>query len=269
MKAEFRGSSWRMSDAFWRQIQPLLPRYPKSPRGGRPRASTRRVMDGIFYVLRTGCQWKAMPREHGSGSTVHRYFQEWTERGVFGKAWKRMLRQYDSRKGIAWTWQSLDGSMTKAPLGGEKTGKNPTDRGKLGVKRSVLTDGRGMPIGVAIAGANTNDQKLFADTLNSIPVRRPTRSSGRRQHLCCDKGYDNESLRTSARRRGYIPHMRSRKDERQAKRRRGQRARRWVVERVASWMNRYRRILVRWEKKAANYLGFLHLVFADILWRNT
>lgn len=114
-----------MSDAFWRYIQPLLPKYPRSPRGGRPRANLRQVMNGIFYVLRTGCQWKAVPSYYGSGSTVHRYFQEWTQRGVFGTLWKRMLRRYDARRGIAWRWQSLDGAQTKAPLGGEKNREKP------------------------------------------------------------------------------------------------------------------------------------------------
>jgi putative transposase len=125
VRKEFRGSSWQMSDAFWRQIVQLLPTYKTSPRGGRPRAELRKVMDGVFYVLRTGCQWKALPCEYGSGSTVHRYFQEWTERGVFGKAWRRMLERYDRRRGIGWNWQSIDGSMTKAPLGGEKNRQKP------------------------------------------------------------------------------------------------------------------------------------------------
>jgi transposase len=77
-------------------------------------------MDGIFYVLRTGCQWKAAPREFGSGSSLHRYFQEFVRRRVFHKLWKYLLRRYDELRGIQWKWQSLDGSMTKAPLGGEK-----------------------------------------------------------------------------------------------------------------------------------------------------
>jgi transposase len=120
MRKEFRGSSWRMADAFWRQIEPLLPKYTRSPRGGRPRVDRRKTMDGIFYVLRTGCHWQALPREYGSGSSVHRYFQQWTHAGVVGKAWRAMLNRYDRRKRIGWDWQSVDGSMTKAPLGGEK-----------------------------------------------------------------------------------------------------------------------------------------------------
>lgn len=74
----------------------------------------------MFSVLRTGCQWKAVPREFGSGSTLHRYFQEWTSHGVFRKLWKAALLEYDERLGIAWNWQSMDGAMTKSPLGGKK-----------------------------------------------------------------------------------------------------------------------------------------------------
>ena len=86
---------------------------------------------------------------------------------AFGKS---ACESYDARRGIGWRWQALDGAMTKAPLGGEKTGKNPTDRGKLGVKRSVVTDCRGVPLGIAVAGANTHDLKLLRATLQSIPA---------------------------------------------------------------------------------------------------
>lgn len=125
-----------------------------------------------------------------------------------------------------------------------------------------------MPIGLATGGANVHDQKLLFETLDSVPVRRPPRGR-RRRHACLDKGYDTNAIRQRLRRRGYTPHIKSRGEEQSDKRTRGKRARRWVVERVASWLNRYRRILVRWEKKAANYEAMLHLVFAHILWRNS
>jgi putative transposase len=137
------------------------------------------------------------------------------------------------------------------------------------VKRSILTDGRGVPLGAAIAGANVHDQKLFHATLDSIPVRRPRPTARKRQHLCGDKGYDADILRREAKRRRYTPHIKSRNDEHTEKRKRGRRARRWVVERVASWVNRFRRLLVRWEKKAVNYLAMLHLAFAYITWKQT
>jgi putative transposase len=127
----------------------------------------------------------------------------------------------------------------------------------------VLTDGRGVPLGIAIAGANAHDQKLLEATLRSIPVRRP-RSCGRyRQHLCLDKGYFGQPSLTVARRCGYQPHIRCRNEEHRRSRA-GHRARRWVVEAAHSWTNRARRLLVRWEKKVQNYLGFVHLQFANI-----
>ena len=144
---------------------------------------------------------------------------------------------------------------------GKKTGKNPTDRGKLGVKRSVVTDCRGVPLGIAVAGANTHDVKLLRATLQSIPLPRPKSTGRRRQHLCLDKGYCGRPTETLARRFGYIPHV-PRKGEVQPQRRAGQRARRWVVEGSHSWTNRARRLLVRWEKKVGNYLAFVHLQFA-------
>jgi transposase len=92
----------------------------------------RNVADGIFYVLCTGAQWKAMPSEFGSGSAIHAYFQEWVQRGVFFQLWKLALEEYDALKGIDWQWQSLDGSMTKAPLGGEKNREKPDGSWQVG-----------------------------------------------------------------------------------------------------------------------------------------
>ena len=129
-----------------------------------------------------------------------------------------------SGSGKVWTDR-----QPRLPWAGKKTGKNPMDRGKLGVKRSVLTDGRGVPLGVAIAGANAHDQKLFHATLDSIPVRRPRPTSRHPQHLCCDKGFDADTIRREARRRRYRPHIKSRGEEQIAKRIHGRRARRWEV----------------------------------------
>lgn len=117
--------SWLLPEALWLRLKPLLPRYRPSRQGGRPRADLKLVARGIFYVLRTGCQWKAVPQEYGSGSTLHRYFQEWTAAGVFRRLWKASLVEYDRLKGIRWNWQSVDGAMTKSPLGGEKDGQEP------------------------------------------------------------------------------------------------------------------------------------------------
>ena len=94
--------------------------------------SDRLVFAGIIYVLRTGCQWQAAPKYFGSGSTLHLRFQQWEKAGVWKRFWEEGLAEYDELVGIVWRWQSADGAMVKAPLGGESTGPNPTDRGKKG-----------------------------------------------------------------------------------------------------------------------------------------
>lgn len=151
---------------------------------------------------------------------------------------------------------------------GGKTGPNPTDRGKAGTKRSLLTEAAGIPIGLVVAGANRNDFKLTQATLESISIARPTPTTDDPQGLCLDKGYDYPEVYALLVEFGYTAHIRARGEETQAiKQEAGYRARRWVVERTHSWMNRFRRVLIRWEKKPANYLSLLHLVCAFITYR--
>lgn len=117
-----------------------------------------------------------------------------------------------------------------------------------------------MPVGLVVSGANTNDFKLFQATLESIPVKRPRPSLQRPQHLCLDKGYDFDEVRALAEEFGFTAHIRSRGEEARLIRRSARfKARRWVGERTHSWMNRFRRVLIRWEKKPENYVGVLHL----------
>jgi transposase len=111
-------------NGLWKKIEPLLPAEPPKPRGGRPRNPDRRVLAGVLYRLKTGCHWKALPREHfGSGSTCHERFQEWVDAGVFAKIFEQCLRYYDAQRGIAWSWASLDSASVKAPKGGTTPGE--------------------------------------------------------------------------------------------------------------------------------------------------
>jgi transposase len=116
---------WLISDELWSELQPLLPSFPKPElsKGGRPRVPERKAMNGIFFVLRTGCQWNALNATGiCSSSTAHLRFQQWVEAGVFHQLWAKGLNRYDEVRGIQWRWQSMDATMTKAPLGGEKNG---------------------------------------------------------------------------------------------------------------------------------------------------
>lgn len=151
---------------------------------------------------------------------------------------------------------------------GKKTGPNPTDRAKGGSKRSLLTEANGIPVGLAVAGANVNDFKLLRETVESVPVARPRPTRQKPQNLCLDKGYDYQEPRELVAAFKFTAHIKARGEEAKAiKRRAGFRARRWVVERTHSWMNRFRRILVRWEKRADTYVAMLHLALALITWR--
>jgi len=127
---------WRIPDELWAKIEPLLP-----PPGGkphplgchRPRVDNRRAMDAIFFVLRTGCQWNALNATGiCSSSSAHRRFQEWTAAGVFRKLWILGLKDYDALNGLDWSWQAMDGAMTKAPLGGGKNRAKPYRSGQKG-----------------------------------------------------------------------------------------------------------------------------------------
>lgn len=115
----------QIPEALWQRIDLVIPIYKSNCKGGRPRLAMRNIVGGILYVLATGCQWKAMPRQFGSGSAIHAYFQEWVEAGVFQELWELALTEYDDLFGIDWQWQSLDGAMTKSPLGGEKNREKP------------------------------------------------------------------------------------------------------------------------------------------------
>jgi transposase len=124
-KRKYLPTLWRVPDELWVRIQPLLPpeKVPGTP--GRPSVPFRKVLDGILYVLRTGCQWKAVPREFGSGSTCHKRFQEWERMGVFAKLWEILVSEYDELRGIRWQFQSLDSMTVKAPLGGRRRVRTP------------------------------------------------------------------------------------------------------------------------------------------------
>ena len=138
--AKARLQAWEVSDAFWERVEPLIParaprpakrRFERKPGGGRKPKDPRLVFEAIVYVLRTGCQWKALPRERfGSPSAIHQRFLEWEKAGVFLALWQAGLAEYDEMEGIAWRWQSIDGALLKAPLALESVGPNPTDRGK-------------------------------------------------------------------------------------------------------------------------------------------
>jgi transposase len=140
----------------------------------------------------------------------------------------------------------------------------------LGVKRSLLVEGHGIPIGVAVDGANRNDFKMARPTIESIVAERPRPTKRKPQGMCLDKGYDYDEVRDLLEEFAFTAHIRARGEEAKAlKRHAGATARRWVVERTHSWLNRYRAVLIRWCKKPENFLATLHFALALITYRAT
>ena len=145
-------------------------------------------------------------------------------------------------------------------------GKNPTDRGKNGSKRSLIVEAEGGPLGVVVAAANVHDSKLLEATIEAIVVERPDPDE-QEQHLCLDNGYAGQAVREVAARHDYEPHVRPIQEEKPKGAVRRHRSRRWVVERTLSWLSKCRSILVRYAKKSSNYLGLIQLACILIWYR--
>jgi transposase len=164
---------------------------------------------------------------------------------------------------------AVDGrSDDESTVGRGEDRAKPDRPGEKRAKRSLLTEANGIPLGIADEGANRVDFKLTRQTIESIPIDRPEPTAEQPQNLCLDKGYDYSEVRELADEFGYTAHIRCRGEEKNAlAEEAGFRARRWVVERTHSWLNRFRAILIRWSKNPENHLAFLHLACALITWK--
>ncbi|WP_138774391.1 IS5 family transposase [Desulfohalovibrio reitneri] len=274
-----RVQSWEVSDEFWAIVEPHIPvsqhdttrKYKRKPGGGRKPLPPRRVFEAIVYVLRTGIQWKALPKEvFGSPSSIHAYFRKWEKQGFFLSLWQAGLAEYDEMMGIAWEWQAVDGGALKAPLACEAGGRNPTDRGKKrGSKRHILVDERGVPLSIVGTGANRHDVSRLENVLKGKVVGGPFEPEVA-DNLCADAGYTGDNARQVIENAGYLPHVRPRGEEIAEKERNPEfKPRRWVVEVSLSWLNRFRKLLVRFEKLHSTHLALTHLAAAIIALRKT
>ncbi|HEX5519936.1 MAG TPA: IS5 family transposase [Candidatus Nitrosocosmicus sp.] len=165
------------------------------------------------------------------------------------------------------------------------TGNNPVDRSKLGTKRHILTDRKGIPLSAVISSASTHDIKLVTDVIDNVVVRRPPSSKYRnmkrrkvQQHLCLDKGYNSEHEERELIKRGYVLHIPIKKMKKKGTNKEKDVTRpisnikkyspkRWVVERTNSWHNRFRKLFTRYEKKPENYLGLVQFSCCIIIYR--
>src|SRR5215469_9498447 len=248
-----------LTDGQWAFIRPLLP---PPARTGRPRADDQRTIEGILYVLITGCRWKDLPADYGAPTTVWRRLKRWGEEGVWERIWRAALAALDQQGQLDWSMALLDGSFVPAKKGGDKVGL--TKKGK-GTKWMLVVDGHGLPLGFHLDSANTAEVKLAGQTLDTIGVARPRgRPKCRPDKHVADRGYDSRGFRCALRRRSIrmcIPPKRRPKNWR-ARRGRPVVARkedyrlRYTVERTFAWLGNYRRLLIRWEYHVGVYRSF-------------
>ena len=256
---------WELPDDLWEEIEPILDCfYPPAP--NRPsRADLRLVLDGIIHRLRSGCQWRYLPERFGRPSTIHGWFQRFAADGFLEEIWAYLVRECEELGAVRWEWQAADGVMGKSRFDGAKRGPNPTDRAKMGTKKSVLVDEEGGPLAAVIDGANVHDTKLLAATINAVVIPRPD-PANLSQNLCLDKGYDNPTGEAACAQGGYVPHIRRIGEEKQdGWGKKTHPARRWVVERTIAWLQKCRALLIRYDKNPTNYLGLIQLA-CGLLW---
>jgi putative transposase len=204
-----RTRPWELSDEVWERVRPLIPERAPHPKGGRPAEDDRQMLAAILYVLRTGIQWNALPRELGASTTVYDRFRLWEQQGVFERIWQAGLEEYDELEGIAWEWQSMDGVMRHLPLSVEPRPAPIRPIAASGEPSAASpSDGRGMPLAVVVDGANRTDMKLAEATLDAMMIARPIPTKEQPQHLCLDAGYDYDAVYETVRAHDYEPHIR-------------------------------------------------------------
>ena len=140
-------TEWEVPDGLWEKMERILPQEKPAGCPGRPALPNRQVVNGILFVLRSGCQWKGLKKEwYGASSSLHERFQRWNKAGLWKKIYRVMVKYYHKKRHIQWRWQAVDSKMVPAPLGGDETGPNPTDRAKSGSKRHLWVDPTGSTI---------------------------------------------------------------------------------------------------------------------------
>nr|WP_257101635.1 IS5 family transposase [Streptomyces sp. alain-838] len=261
-------SPWIVSDELWDLVEPLLPQRERRFRHpGRKPLPDRDVLCGILYVLHTGIQWEYLPKDlgFGSGMTCWRRLRDWNEAGVWQRLHEILLAELNAAARLDWSRCVVDSSHVRALKGGSNTGPSPVDRGRAGSKHHLITDGHGTPLAVLLTGGNRNDVTQLLPLLDAIPPVRGRVGHPRRKpdSLFADRGYDHDIYRGQVRARGIVPAIARRGTLHGT----GLGTYRWVVERTVAWLHGFRRLRIRWERRADIHEAFLKLACCLITYR--
>ena len=251
----------RLTDEQWERIREHFPEE-NIPEGrpGRKPIPTRRVLEAVLWILNTGAQWHMLPQSFPNYKTVHRRFQQWCEREVLREVLTELANTLREQGQVDESESFIDAMFSSAKGGGEEIG--PTKRGK-GVKIMAIVDRHGLPIAITTHAANHHEVTLVQLTFEFYMIE------AKPENLIGDRAYDSDKLDEELRSEGVemiSPHRSNRKKRKTQDGRRLRRYdRRWIVERFFAWLQWHRRVLIRWEYYAANFLGFVQLACIVIL----
>ncbi|MFF6988205.1 IS5 family transposase [Streptomyces sp. NPDC010273] len=249
-------------DGLWARVAPLLPPAPERRRQhpGRLRVSDRAAFAGIMYVLRTGVAWRDVPAEAVgcSGVTAWRRLRGWTEAGVWPRLRSVLLTELRRANSLELDDCAVDGSHVRALKGGSNhVGPSPVDRARPGSQHQVIVDRHGTPLAVTLTGGNRHDVTQLLPLLNAVPPIRGLRGRPRRKprRLYADRGYDFDKYRRLLWKRGIKPLIARRGVTHGS----GLGKVRWVVERAFAWLHQFKRLRIRYERRADLRQGLLAL----------
>jgi transposase len=253
-----------LPDELWEIIEPLIPVWVPSPKGGQPPLPDRSALTGILFVLKTGLPWEDLPCEMncGCGMTCWRRLRDWQHDGTWDKIHKVLLDKLQAADKIDWSRALIDSSFVRAAYGGEGTGPSPVDRAKPGSKHHVMTDAQGIPLASSTTAANVNDISQLAPLYNAIPpvagkVGHPKKKPDAVQG---DLAYDSEPHRQGLQQMGVEPVLPEKGIDDQS----GLGETRWPVERTLAWLHQNRRLRIRYERRPDIHQALLTLACIKI-----
>ena len=268
---------YELSDAQWARLEPLLP--PEKPWTGRPNDDHRRILNGILWILNSGAPWRDLPRHYGPVGTVSSRFYRWRRSGVWQRVLEALQALADAEGRVGWELHFLDSTVVRAhqhAAGARKTGREPgaedealgRSRGGFTTKIHLRCEGYGKPVTFTLTGGQVHDSMQVSALISRGAIRRIGRGRPRLRpaKMVGDKAYSSRSIRLALRKRGIIPVIPTKANERrqpgfdrEAYRQRN------IVERLINRLKNFRRIATRYEKRAANYLAMI-TIGAILLW---
>lgn len=242
-----------ISDSVWNEIKDIIPA--KKVLVGRPEWSNRKTLEGILLIIKTGMQWKFLPEQFGKVSTVHGKFRKWIKMGVFEEIMQKAKITYAKSLKNPMLWFASDTAHSKAPLAKNWSGKNPTDRGKRGIKRSIIVDIKRAPLAVHVGPSNKHDINFFEKTFYNLKFGKTEKA----RIMEVDSAYDCKYAKQVATKENFCllaaTNLRRNKNKKVCKT-----FFRWIVERTFGWQSWFRGLKTCWTKTEESYLAFLQLV---------